>query len=257
MDPSPGVPNQTPTPSPSRRAPQPTPTPSPLPPVPGACPISVSCTHEPLVYEPVDVGYIIGASASLIGAVGTEVVYDLYDFEVDTFIYGGPSGSVSINAAGNVYLGGVTGWSQYANRGVDNYRGWFLTGGASCGPIGGQAFTGVPGSEGRVLTGGLISIGKNFGMGGKTPPVRLPKGAPDMSVSGTALLYKSLSEVIPFVPTTKLTFHHGGERQQTMVDAITFAHYITASVVGPIGATMAAVVLYNGAAWESKRAAHP
>jgi hypothetical protein len=146
----------------------------------------------------VDVGIIMGVSGAAGGLitpggllqgvnVGYEQVFDLYDFEVASFTYGGGGAYVGaftdyplifkkgwrcpLTLGGNGYIGVVTGWKNYPKPGIDNYAGPFRTysGGATVpgvGPIplilGGQAFGSLDQSirspDGKMV-GGAVSVG--------------------------------------------------------------------------------------------------
>jgi RHS repeat-associated protein len=139
-----------------------------------------------------DLGIISGVSGAtggvLIGAdAGYERVFDLYDFEVASFTYGGSGWAGSgytdrpfvfwkgwrcpITLGGNAYLGIVTGWKNYDEPGIKNYKGWFRTysGGATVGAVGpipfilgGQAFTSlgeINHSPDGKMSGFALSVG--------------------------------------------------------------------------------------------------
>ena len=65
---------------------------------------------------------------------GSELVFDLYDFEMAQFVYKSTSAqALDIGGSATAYSGWVTGWSNYTlqDRGIQNYSGPSLWGGGS------------------------------------------------------------------------------------------------------------------------------
>lgn len=192
--------------------------------------------------EPLDIGFIEGASGSFVagttgGVGGVETVFDLYDFEVGFFWYGGLSAATSVSATGNAYVGGVTGWSSFDEGGVANYAGAAVSFGGGVGiallGVGVQGFAGEQAALRGLTLGG--SIGPSL------------SGSPPVSVSGAAVEY-TLLQVLPF--------HTRGPRQQTLEDALAFATYVMSIRMSPeltlYRSTIAMLIIRNGLAWDRK-----
>jgi hypothetical protein len=129
---------------------------------------------------PEDIGYIEGVNltASAFGSafIGTETVFNLYDFEIGVFSFVNDiafANDVSISAG--TYVGIVTGWSKYSGgfRGVKNYAGGATFGGGSVtipfvkGPsVGGLTFF----SDDTNLRGTTVGIGVGVGLPGNPLP---------------------------------------------------------------------------------------
>lgn len=219
--------------------------------------------------EPIDIGFVVGAGVSggygagVVG--GIENVYDLYDFEADTFIAGGFGGYV-MGGSVSGYIGGITGWSGYARGGIDNYKGPFGTYGASVTPISIQGTFGPadPHSGSRlrgILLGVSVSSGSLNVKGVQIPldlSKILPKPLSELCGLGSGTWYWSLDSQegdIQILPTRQ-KFHHYGFRKQTMKDAKMFAAFLRLSAPRDLANIMIPIVLHNGAAWERKHHIH-
>ena len=212
--------------------------------VPQTTPTIQICPNQ-ILYQPLDIGYIEGFSGTIGGGVmitgGIENVFDLYDFEYGGFAYGG--GGAFTDAGGNLsaYLGVVTGWSNYAQRGVFNYSGPFVAAAVSVtipfDIVGGsvQGFA----SRDKTMYGALVAVS----VGASENP--LPIG-----ISGSVTNYWLV---------TQQTFN-GGKKMPTSSDAWAFAGFIinqsipmdpTTSTAVLAGRAFAiAVVLKNGQLWD-------
>ncbi|NJO82238.1 MAG: hypothetical protein HC828_05120 [Blastochloris sp.] len=199
--------------------------------------------------RPVDIGFIVGASFDAMvvttgGIVGIETVYNLYDFEVGTFVYGGPRGATDAGFAGSVYIGGVTGWSTFTDDpGVKNYGGWAATFGGAFSPLvlgGGVDFFAGENAQ-------LRGIDVSFSIGPSLSPI-------PFSIASGAVYAEFLGGV---------SFHARGVRRQTMDDAIAFSSYLMTSQASPdfvsftLRSSMIAIILQNGAAWERQNRSSP
>lgn len=205
---------------------------------------------------PLDIGYImgVGGAAGIGGGAtaGFEVVFDLYDFEVATFVYVGPS--AVWGASATLYGGLISGWRHYReDQGILNYKGPFVSFGGSF-ALDTQVFAGIPAPNGETMAGVLVGVGVGADITFQGKPLTIPG-----NLSSGVPVYHTLDEV-----TMKLglgdwhmsaKFHQGGTRNHiTQADAHAFTQYLLTMIeLGPIVFDMIAIVEYNGNAWERSR----
>jgi hypothetical protein len=208
---------------------------------------------------PADLGFIEGVSASG-GALGLgvdggfEQVFDLWDFEMATFAYGG-SGSYynlgfkkiknlycPVSGSVGTYIGAFTGWGNYPDPKIENYEGPFQTSsrGASIGALGisGQSFGSVepttlqPNRKMHGVAAG-VSVGND----------KIPVGGTDM-INNYAM-----------IPGTKRSFH-GPEpisnRPPTETQTELFAFSVLVASQSPLGQRMACIARENGHLWRGE-----
>lgn len=207
---------------------------------------------------PLDVGFIIGLGGSGgVGpgvTVGIEMVYDLYDFEVDGFVYGGGAAVWGGSVTG--YVGFVSGWRYFpADIGVENYTGPFVSFGVGYQLFSGQVFMGPPSTDGGRMAGALLGAGPSGKM--EFRGVKLPSipGSPSLGVP----VYKTFGEISQAFGlgsgSSKIAFHQAGTRKDiTVADGIAFASYLgqTLSSSPQLAQMMQSIVIYNALAWESQ-----
>jgi len=224
-----------------------------------------------LLNEPLDIGFVVGVSGSMGygsgGVAGAEAVFDLYDFEADTFVYGGFGGLV-IGASANFYTGAIMGWAGYNNEyGIGNYKGPFASGAVSGGPVSVQGVLGAPDpTTGARLYGVMLGMGISTGalnVKGVKVPIEYPKNLPEplkmlCGSSWTGTWYWSLDSQdgdFKLLPTRQ-EFHRDGFRKQTSRDAREFIEFIRRYVgYNGLADAMVTIVRHNGRAWEKKNLA--
>jgi len=227
-------------------------------------------TNLPPTVYPLDIGVVVGLSTSCgIGAggsTGIELVLDLYDLEVDTFANLGFGPAIGGSISG--YMGFVTGWSSFRDRGVHNYKGFS---GAIMGSL--KVGATVQGGVTRPSPGGgklwALSVGAGASLGANFNGPALEKAIELFSqlpvhISAGAAYYFTAEDAGKFIgqqtgldiqlPSTQQTFHELG-RHPTGRDARDFSLFMARlAVVAPVFAMIApfsiAVANYNAHAWE-------
>lgn len=223
----------------------------------GCIPIMLQTT--PPNWYPLDVGIVVSVSIACgVGAgasASIDHVFDLYDFEVDTF--GTVSGGTVLGGSATVSIGIVHGWSTFADRGVHNYSGIAANWGIGAGAIALQGVGTQPvDTNNGQLWGGSVGTGASFGA--KWNGTMLEEALSKLPFKLSGGVSSSFNAEQFGLPSMKQVFH-SPRKNPTMRDAMQFNQYIDTlasvsqgfDVLAPI---LQSIIAYNATAWEMQDA---